>query len=128
MNAEGSSFSSLLHLASLLVDNLLHAHGLAQVNHVLGPVAAFDIQSADANVHARDALGLQRRDGNRQNLGPDRKRVALAGGQLIPNAAINVDVHVLVAGEGRRDRGRVKGGPKDGKSEKTKRPAMSWKS
>lgn len=45
--------------ASRLVDNLLHAHGLAQVNHVLGQLAAFDIQSVDADVHASDALGFQ---------------------------------------------------------------------
>jgi len=80
--------------ASLLVDGLLHAHGLAGVNHVLGEAAALHVQGVDADIDARDAIDLQRRDGNGDDLRVGRKRVALAGGKHVLDAAVDVDVHV----------------------------------
>ena len=100
---------------SLLVDGLLHAHGLAGVNHVLGEAAALHVQGVDADVDTGDALGLKGRDGNGEDLGVGRKRVARAGGKHVLDAAVDVDVHVLFWWGG-GERGRSKGGSEEGQA------------
>ena len=94
----------MLHPARSLLDDLLHAHCLARVNHVFSGGLTFYIQGVDANVDAGNALGLQRRDGNAENLGIGRERVRLAGGQHVVDTAVDVDVHILIASKGGRVR------------------------
>jgi len=98
----------LLNPAKSLLDDLLHAHRLARVNHVFGGGLTFHIQRVDANVDAGNALGLQRRDDNAENLGISREGVRLAGDEHILDTAVDVDVHILVASKGGREGGRVR--------------------
>lgn len=104
--------ASLLPVA---VVNLLHTYGFAGVNHVFRESAAFHVQRVDANVYTRNALGLQRGNRNGENLGADRERVSLARGEHILDAAIDVNVHILVEGEGGRDGKRIRRRPRQGR-------------
>lgn len=75
------------------LEDLLHAHCLAGVNHVLRKSAHG--QGADAHVHAGEPIDLQGRDGNRLDLGGPPVRVPLASSKRVRDAAVDVDVHVL---------------------------------
>lgn len=103
----------MLNPAKSLLDDLLHAHRLARVNHVFGGGLTFHIQRVDANVDAGNALGLQRRDDNAENLGIGREGVRLAGDEYILDTAVDVAVHILVASKGGRE--ASKGGKEGGR-------------